>query len=485
MRSRARSPAAGSLSLLLFLAPPQRDEPQWSGFRGNGGRGLAAEPGLPATLDPASNLRWRVPVPAGYSSPAVAGEHVFLTGALESVQHKSVSGKLVTLCLDASTGATRWRSEREFRGTLPGKNSCAAPSPATDGEVVAVLFHHFGLLAFDTSGRQLWERALGPFVVPHGMASSPLVADDLVVVQADQNEGSYLVAFDRASGEQRWRVERPGISHGYATPVVHRPAGGPAELVVSGALQVAGYALASGEKLWWLDGPSRQPKGVPLLAGGRCYVKAFVRPLSDMHLPGFSGDFADTLAQRDDDHDGKLAKSEFGQARMHEIWSTIDLDGDELLDASEWSLAMTNATGGLFAIELGGKGDVTGSHLAWKLDDRRSLSGVTSPVIVDGTLFLLSEGGLLTSLDLADGKIRKQERLGEPDQYYASPVAGDGRLYLASLSGLLSVVRAAPDWEVLSTHALADAEIWATPALAGKAVFVRGKEALACFADRE
>src|SRR5262245_65850521 len=93
-------------------------------------------------------------------------------------------------------------------------------------------------------------------------------------------------------------------------------------------------------------------------------------------------------------------------------------------------------------------------------------------------MFLLGEGSLMTSLSILDGKVLKQERVGEPDQYFASPVAGDGRLYLASLGGILTVVRAAPDWEVLSAHAVEQAELFATPELAHGAAFRRSPAAL-------
>jgi outer membrane protein assembly factor BamB len=486
MKLSGRSERAGRfpLSSLLCLAFAQQPaQPLWGAFRGNHGCGLSDETGLPASLDPEHGLKWRVAVPAGYSSPVVTGKDVFLTGALANAQGKKVSGQLVTLCLDAATGATRWHHELEFSGAQPGNGSCAAPTPATDGRTVVALFHHFGMVAYDTTGKELWRRPLGPFVIPHGMASSPILEDGLVVVQADQNEGSYLAAFDAATGVQRWRVERAEFSHSYATPAIHRPAEGPAQVIVSGALQIASYALGSGEKLWWFAGTCRQTKGVPVLAGGRCYVKAFLRPANEMHMGGLDLDFAALLAEHDHDQDHKLSRDEFGQPRMHELWSDLDQDGDELLDAAEWELAMHSPRGGLFALDPAGKGDVTSSHLTWRVDDRRCLSGVTTPVIVGSTMFLLGEGGLLTSLDVGDGKIVKQERVGTPDQYFASPVAGEGRLYLASQGGLLTVVSAVPDWEVLATHALEEAEIWATPALAGKAVFVRSKEALYCFAD--
>src|SRR5262245_8855174 len=421
------------LPLLLPLALAwQHAEPQWSGFRGNHGSGLATAGGLPAELDPARNLAWRVEVPPGYSSPVVDGESVFLTGAIENVKGKSVSGRLVTMCLDVATGSTRWRNELEFSGVLPGQNSCAAPTPATDGTTAVALFHHFGLMAFDRDGKERWRKPLGPFLIPHGMAGSPILQDGLVVLQVDQSQGSYIAAFDASTGAERWKTERRGFFHCYSTPAVYKPAEGPAQVILSGAFEVSSYALASGAKLWWLTGPSSQPMGVPVLAGGRIYVKAFQRALSDMHIPGFNPNFAEVVAQRDKNNDRKLAREEFGQARVHDLWSGFDLDGDDLLDESEWESAVRTERGGLFAIEPTGQGDVSSSHLVWKVEDRKSLGGVTTPVIVDKTMFLLGEGSLMTSLSILDGKVLKQERVGEPDQYFASPVAGDGRLYLAS-----------------------------------------------------
>ncbi|NOT29498.1 MAG: PQQ-binding-like beta-propeller repeat protein [Planctomycetes bacterium] len=485
------------LSFLLLLATPSGEAPQWSGFRGNNGcgvsnggvssDGVSSSAGLPSALDPEVNLQWKVEVPPGYSSPVIAGKNLYLTGATATAAGRTLTGKLVTLCLDAFTGETRWRQELDFTGARPGQSSAAAPTPVTDGEVLVALFHHFGLVAYDPAGRELWRVPIGPFNIPHGMSTSPLLHGDLVVLQVDQDNGAYLVAFDKRSGAKRWRVERPGVTHSYATPAIHQPENGPAQLVVSGTMQVAGYALVNGEKLWWLDGSAWQSKSVPIFARGRCYLNAFMPSLAEMEYPSFSGTFQETLAQGDADHDGKVAKSEYGNEQLHTLWFLFDQDKDELLDEKEWgfALASNDANGGLFAIELGGKGDVTKSGLKWKVDDRRVLSEVTTPVIVGDALFVIKDGGMLASLDLETGKTIKQERVGEPDTFFASPVAGDGKLYLAGRSGVLTVVRAAPEWEALSTHVLDEEEVWATPALAGKAVYVRGKTALYCFEDPE
>lgn len=468
-----------ALALLLLT---NGDAPQWSGFRGNNGSGLGTGTNLPEALDPEGTLIWRVEVPAGYSSPVVAGKNLFLTGAEATAQGRELSGTLQTLCLDAFTGETRWSRSFEFHGTRPGQNSPAAPSPVTDGEVVVSLFHHLGLVAHDMEGKELWRQPIGPFNIPHGMSTSPVLHDDLVVLQVDQDNGAYLVAFDKRTGEQRWRVERAGVTHSYATPSILAPADGPAQVVVSGTFQVASYALADGKKLWWLDGTAWQSKSVPVFALGRCYLNAFMPSLGEMKYPTFSGAYADVLAEHDANHDGKIGQDEYGDEQLHQIWFLFDQDRDGLLTEVEWGFALksNDATGGLYAIDLGGQGDVK-SRLHWKVDDRRTLSDVTTPVVVGKTIFIIQEGGILSSLDAETGKVVKQERVGQPDPYYASPVAADGKLFLASQSGILTVVQAEPEWTELSSFALEDEEVWATPALAGGAVYVRGKTALYCF----
>lgn len=468
------------LSLLLSTLT-HGEAPQWGSFRGNNGAGLGTALGLPEALDPEGTLMWKSEVPPGYSSPVIAGKNLILTGATSTAAGRTLTGKLITVCLDAFTGEPRWKQELDFSGPRPGQNSPAAPSPATDGEVVVVLFHHVGLLAYDMTGKELWKQLIGPFNIPHGMSTSPLLHGELVILQVDQDGGAYLVAYDKKTGAERWKVARPGVSHSYATPAIYQPASGPAQLVVSGTFQAAAYSVTDGAKLWWMDGAAWQTKSVPLFAKGRCYLNSFMPAPSEMQYPGFSGVFA----ERDADKDGKVTKSEYGEEQP--LWFLFDQDHDDALTESEWgfALASNTATGGLFAIELGGKGDVTQTHVKWKTDERRSLSDLTSPVVVGDVLFTIQEGGVLTSLDLESGKVIKQERVGQPDPYFASPVAADGKLYLASQSGILTVVKAVPEWEELSSHALEDEEVWASPAISGKAVYVRGKDALYCFEKPE
>ena len=172
------------------------------------------------------------------------------------------------------TGETRWEREIPFDGKRVGANSSAAPTPVTDGERVYSLFHAAGLVAYDLEGEELWSVDLGPFEIPHGMSSSPVLHGDLLVVQADQDSGSFLAAFDRKTGEERWRVEREGVVHSYATPAIYAPEEGPAQVIVSGSFQIASYSLADGKKLWWVNGSAWQTKAIPLIDGNVCYVSA-------------------------------------------------------------------------------------------------------------------------------------------------------------------------------------------------------------------
>lgn len=461
------------LTLLLPLATG--DTPEWGGFRGNNGSGVSVHGSIPAVLDAEENLLWRTEIPSGYSSPIVTGNRVIVTAA---------EGKeLVTLCLDKVTGEIRWRSHVEFDGSRVGANSPAAPTPVTDGRQIFSLFHHVGLVAYDMNGKEVWHNSLGaPFNIPHGLATSPVLHGDLVILQLDQDTDSHLIALDKATGEERWRVARPGTTHGYATPVIYEPEEGPVQIICSGSMEVAAYAFLDGEKLWWMGGSAWQTKSLPLIHKGLCIVNAYMQPPSEFGGPRVTQSWEEALAERDADGDELISRDEWPHEALQLAWFIFDLDGDDKLNEADYAYLKSagTATGGLFAIRLGGRGDVTTSHLAWKYSERRGLSDVISPVVVNDTLFVLRDGGLLTSIDTATGEVIQQKRVGDPDQYYASPVSAGGRLLTASQAGQLAVVSGEGEWEVLSTTDL-DEVIWSTPALAEGLLFVRTQSALYCF----
>lgn len=465
------------LELALALSVPMfapADDSGWGGFRGDNGTGLAPSATLPASLTKES-AKWRVEVPAGYSSPIVAGDVVVVT-AVEGTS-------LFTIGLDRTDGAERWRNEVEFDGERAGIGSPAAPSPVTDGRRVYVVFPGVGVLAYGLDGEEVWRRPLAAVSIPHGLSASPVLHGDHVILQVDEDLKAYLVAFDRETGEQRWRTERPGFLHGYATPAIYAPPAGPAEVVVNGSFKVCGYSVEDGELLWWVNGASYCANALPVIAGDRCFVNAYALPTSEFGMPPMDKTFDELLEERDANEDGAVNKDEWDDENIQMAWFIIDLDDDDRLDASEWEIMQRTdrETGALFSIRLGGRGDVTETHVDWKYTDRRGLSDIPSPVLVGDGLYMIREGGILARFDVRTGELGKMGRVGSPDAYYASPVAAGGKIVCASISGQLTIVRAGEEWEVLSSETLEGEEVWSTPAITGRQLFVRTQTAVYAF----
>ena len=471
------------LQLLLALSSPLAagEGQAWDGFRGPNGSGHAAGE-LPGEL--AAEPLWSLEVPKGYSSPVAAGDRVVLTGA--------DGEELSVLCVDARSGELLWRRRLPYDGSRPGANSPAASTPATDGERVFVLFHHVGLVAYDLLGEELWRDDLGaPFNLPHGLATSPVVHDGRVLVQLDQDSGSELLCFDAGTGERLWRTQREGAAHSYSTPAVHAPEGGEAVAVVSGSYEIAAYSLSSGKRVWWVSGSAWQSKSVPLFDGDLCIVSAYMPSSAEFGIPASPSTFPAALEAFDANGDGVLARDEWDHEMMQSTWFIWDRGGDDVLDADDFAYLMSARTekGALFAIEMGGEGDVTETHVRWKYTGRRGISDVITPVLVDGVAYLLKDGGIVTAIETSSGEVLEDGRVGEPDQYFASPVSAGGRILTAGMSGQLSVSQPAGSagaeggaggWTLLSSTDLDLGKVWATPALLDGRILVRGEERLAC-----
>jgi outer membrane protein assembly factor BamB len=441
---------------------------------------------LPLRLDPATNLLWKTPLPPAYSSPVLNGDALVVTAAEDL--------DLATICLDQESGALRWRTPapRPLEAPPRGPNSAASPSPACDGRNVYVLFQHFGLVSYDDAGRERWTLPLEPLNIPYGVGTSPLVHEGLLILQCDQDTNSYLLGVDAESGQERWRTRRPGFTHGFSTPVIWRPqgAGGqaptietPAHIVTSGSYQVVGYSSQTGERLWWMTGMAWQAKSVPLVEGNTLYVHSWMAAPSEFGIKSVTAPWDEAVKQYDADSSGGLSKAELADLGMERLWFLFDLDKDGALDAEEWGYLLARGTSqnGLYAIRLGAAGDLAAEQVLWRYG--RALPNIPSPLLHEGVLYVLKEGGILTALDPETGDVHKSERIeGAEDDYFASPVAAGGRILTASHEGRLAVIMAGAQWEVLSVSELGE-EIWATPALAPGRVFVRTQKAMYCFTD--
>ena len=466
-------------ALLASLAAlsTNSDDAAWSRFRGPNGTGVHPTASLPASIAPDSeDLRWRVELPPGYSSPVLTKDLVVVTA------HEGCF--LFTVAVDRKTGKVRWRRECPTALERPHRNvnTPCSPTPVTDGENVIVYMPAFGLLSYDAQGKERWRAPLEELNIVYKPGTSPVLHDDTLLLQADQDTGSYLLALDAETGEERWRAERPGVTHGFSSLVVYAPEGGAAEVIVSGSYRVTGYDLATGAERWFVSGMAWQAKSLPIVDGDRLYVHSWMAAPSELGTKKITQTWEEAAAELDADGDALISKEEAESLGLERIWFLYDMDKDDAMNEEEWGYAVARATAknGLHAIRLGGEGDVTETHVEWTW--KRSLPNVPSPILAGGALFVLKEGGVLTTLDPATGETILAGRVNEEAEegYYASPIAAGDEVLLASHPGKVARVSAAGEWEVGEITDFGE-EIWATPALAEDGVYVRTQAALYAF----
>ncbi len=449
----------------------------WPRFRGPNGSGVSqASLALPVSVDPTTHLLWRVEVSPALSSPVVSQGRIFLTA------HEG--DRRVLLCLDSKTGRTLWRRETSAPRREPRYhfNGPATPSPAVDQERVYAFYPDYGLVSYDFAGKQQWKVPLGPFSSQHGLTGSPIPAGQYLVLLIDQVKDSHIAAFDRIDGRPAWKTSRPDLFGGYSTPVVREVGGGDLEIVVSGPSELSAYSVNSGEKVWWFQGMSRQPKAGPLLTPNTVYINW---PKTD--LGGRPFDFPSILARQDRNRNGAVDLDEVDGALLNLVdfvdRVTGPRDGKVSVEEYRKHLRESREAEALFAIRLGDSGALTKSSVRWKLS--RSLPDSPSPLLYGDVLFLFKHGGIVTSVDADTGEVLKRGRIREGvDFYYSSPVAGDDKIYIGSETGKVSVIKAAANWEVLSTTDLGE-EIYATPAIADGRLYLRTVAALYAFGIRE
>lgn len=463
-----------SMPLALLAAVPMLMAADWPQFRGPRGMGLSPDRNLPVQFGKESNVAWKTALPPGHSSPVLSGSRIFLT-AVEGDQ-------LLTLCLDRASGKVLWRREapRPRKENFQKTNSPASPSPVSDGKSVFVFFGDFGLLAYGMDGEERWRLPLGPFNNANGHGSSPMLAGDLLILICDQDTDSYLLALDKNTGKTRWRVERPEVTRGYATPAVYQPRpGAPQELIVPGAYQLISYELATGKKLWWVNGMAWQLKCVPVIDDGVIYINSWETG-GDTETPPAVESWEQIAAKYDANKDGKVVPEE-APKELQSWFANNDLNFNKAMEERDWTFWILHrqAQNSVLAIKPdGARGDLS-SKVLWRY--RKSLPNVPSPLLYQNTLFLVKDGGVVTTLDPKTGEVHKQARLsGAIEQYWASPVGGDNKVYMVSQACKVSVLHARAQWDVMAMNDLED-DCFATPALADGGIYLRTRNWLYFF----
>jgi outer membrane protein assembly factor BamB len=429
---------------------------------------------LPAELGPDTNVLWKTAPPPGHSSPVVAGDRVYLT----AVRQK----RLVTLALDRHSGKLRWEAEAPARAfeKVHKIGSHAQPTPAADRERVVSFFGSAGLFCHDKAGKLLWHLPMGPFQNDFGASSSPIIVGERVLLCQDHDENSFLAALDKRTGKTVWKTDRSEFLRGFSTPMIWDVAGRK-QVVVAGTLRVAGYDLETGKEVWTARGIARTICATPAVGDdGRLYVSGWAAG-GDPGAAIAVERFDDVIKRLDKNGNGKLERSELTDHPFAERFTQVDTNGDGSITRAEYERfreLFRKGRNAVLAINPGGRGDVTASHVAWM--NTRQVPFCASPLYHGGLVYTVKDGGLLACLDPRDGKPLKFGRLPDAGSYYSSPVAGDGKIYLLSVSGCLSVIQAGRDWKVLSTSDFGEA-VYATPAIADGRIYLRTWGHLYCF----
>jgi outer membrane protein assembly factor BamB len=440
-RTIARTQGA-RLSLPKPKAAAQRN---WPSFRGLEASGVAEGQHLPDRWDAKTgeNILWRVAIPGlAHSSPVVWGNRIFVTTAVSSDAKATFRPGLygdgdaskdrsihrwIIYALDKKSGRIVW--ERLAHKGEPAekrhiKSTYANSTPATDGRIVVAWFGSQGVHAYDINGRFLWKvdlgrLDLGAYDIPTyewGPASSPIIWNNLVILQCDTQTDSFLIALDAATGKTVWKTDRHELPS-WGSPTIANTSTGP-QLVTNASNYIRGYDPNTGKELWRLGGSSKITAPTPIFAEDLFVVVSGRGPERPIFVvrPNARGDV--TLAE-----------------------------GKKSSDAIVWSLT--------------GRGSYMPTPLAYK-----------------GNLYVLANNGLFDAYNLKNGSEVYRQRLPLIGSgFSASPVAADGKIYLSNEDGEILVITAGDKFSHLATNSMGEL-LMATPALSEGVMYVRSASSL-------
>lgn len=492
----------GLLAGAAFLDAAER-EPNWPQFRGVNGAGLALGGRIPLAFGPETNLLWKTAVPPGHSSPVIWNNRIFLT-ANESGDKRG----LLTLGMDRATGAIVWRCrvEGENDSGFHPLNNPASSTPAVDRDRVYAYFGTFGLVCYDHGGEEVWRRPLPTPPSKYGMATSPvLYGNKLILVLDGDQGGSRLLAVEQSTGKTVWDQPRPLFKAGWSTPMIFRH-GDTEELVVLGSKRLTAYDPATGEERWWAGGFPDETVGVPVAGEGFLFAGgAALGGRGDAALDA-AATWRTTVEEFDRDRDGRIQREEMTEGfafvqrpelprenpgyglpvkDMDVLLRIFDHDKDRSVSEGEWLATMAGFAAishpTLAALRPGAVGDARPSHVAWEI--QRGVPETPSILLTHGRLYLVRDGGVLTCLRAVDGKELFRERLGAPGQYVASPIAVGDWVLMASVPGVVTLVEVSDALRVVARNRIGE-RIFATPAVVDNRLYLRTIDHLYAFGER-
>jgi outer membrane protein assembly factor BamB len=420
--------------------PDPRPGVDWPAFRGINGAGVA-EGTTPTTwnVPEGEGVAWATPLDGlGHSSPVIWGHQLCVTTARSEKGDASMKLGLYgdirsvddstehtwrLVCLDKRDGTLMF--DRVLHKGVPAikrhmKATHANSTLATDGTHIVAMLGSEGLFAYTMQGELKWRQDLGVldsgyFMAPQaqwGFASSPVIHDGKVILQADVQKNSFLAAFDLVTGKELWRTPRADVPT-WTTPAIHR-VGGRTQIIVNGWRHMGAYDFETGAEIWKLKSVGGDiPVPVPVIGDGLIY-------LTSAHGPG-----QPVFAIKE------TAKGDISLA----------------------------------------EGETSNEHISWS--HAREGAYMISPVLYQGLLYVSKNNGVFSVFDAESGERLYQQRLGDGTTGFTSSlVAADGKIYFSSEDGDVFVVKAGRTFELLATNPLG-AYSMATPAISEGRMYFR------------
>lgn len=390
----------------------------WPAWRGPTMNGHCRDKNVPTQWSPTENIRWKTPLPGpGNSTPIIWGQRILITQALDKGKQRAV------MCFDRKTGSKLWEQTIAYaeKETTHDTNPYCSASPVTDGERIFVSHGSAGVVCYDFEGKLLWRRDLGKFEHVWGNAASPILYGDLVILNCGPGERTFLLAMDKQTGLDVWKVDEPGGNFGeknsewigsWSTPAILK-VNDRDELIMTWPEEVKAYNPRTGALLWTCQG-----------LGKLVYTSPLATPEVVVAMSGFHGPF--------------------------------------------------------LAVRPGGSGDVTESRRLWREADKIP-QRIGTGVIIGDHVFIANENGTLQCLEWKTGKTAWTERLD--GNSWGSLVYAEDKLFVTNLEGETFVMAARPDFAVLSRNRLGERTL-ASIAVADGDIFIRTYRHLWCIGNR-
>ena len=395
---------------IALLAGGTRAGDNWPEFRGPTADGQARATNLALTWSETKNVRWKTAIhDRGWSSPVVWGKQVWVTTATRD------GTRLFAVCVDRDTGKVT-HDVKVFDVSKPETisklNSYASPTPAIEPGRVYVHFGTCGTACLATdSGKVLWTRRDLNCDHHMGPGASPILCGDLLIFPMDGCDVQYVVALDKATGRTVWKTDR-SVDYRQVHRYTRKAFATPAIITVAGRKQLI----------------------APCSRAVIAYDVRTGKELWKVRHPGWS----------------MVARPLFGGGVLFVV---IDYDHPQL-----------------WAIRPDGTGDVTGTHVVWKIPRGKRIPANASQILIGERLFMVSEKGTASCVEAATGRFVWRQRLG--GQYWSSPIAVAGRIYFFRYDGLCTVIAPGEEFKQLAANRL-DGRMMASPAVAGEALFPR------------